>query len=157
MLVAGVFLGAGLVEFVTVHTKLSVGLLDTNRLEILEQYWKKIDAASLFLGADYSGTVIEEVYGGNPHIGFIRTHSMFGLPMTVLSLISPVLILVGRKRRPDKIVFFVFVSLGLLRSASEPLFFPTLLDLFYFQWFLIYLKHAQPRERRPAYKHKALN
>lgn len=142
--------GGDLLDIVYGHTKLSVGLVDSNRLEILEQYMRKIDGFTLLFGADYAGTVIEYEYLGNPHIAYIRTHSFFGLPLTLLALISPCLVLLARKVRTAKLVFFVFIGLAALRASSEPLFFPTLLDFFYFSWFLMYLKHAEPARQSPA-------
>jgi hypothetical protein len=95
-------------------------------------------------GADYSGTVIEYEYFGNPHIAYIRTHSLFGFPLTLLVLLSPGFLLLARKALADKMVFFVFIGVVAFRALSEPLFFPTLLDFFYFSWFLMYLKQARP-------------
>jgi hypothetical protein len=149
-LLAMMLWGGDLLDLVYGHTKLSVGLVDSNRLEILEQYMRKIDAFTLLFGADYAGTVIEYEYLGNPHIAYIRTHSFFGLPLTLLALISPSLVLLARKVTTAKLVFFVFIGLAALRAASEPLFFPTLLDFFYFSWFLMYLRHAEPARQSSA-------
>lgn len=140
--------GAELLELVSAYTKLSVGLVDDNRLEIWEHYSRKIDGFTLFFGADYSGTVIEYQYSGNPHITYIRTHSLFGLPLTLLAMVSPALVLLARKTLAPKLVFFVFISLAALRATSEPIFFPTLLDFFYFTWFFMYVKHAVPQRAR---------
>lgn len=134
--------GEDLLDLVTSYTKLSVGLVDTNRLEIWDHYSDKIDGLTLLLGADYAGTVIEYEYLGNPHIAYIRTHSFFGLPLTLLALCSPLLVLLFRKAWSARIVFLSFIGLAALRAASEPLFFPTLLDFFYFLWFQLYLRHA---------------
>lgn len=144
----GLIWGGELLELVTVYTKLSVGLVDSNRIQILEQYLSKIDAVTLLFGADYSGTVIENEYRGNPHIAYVRTHSLFGLPLTILAMVSPVFVLMARKVLSAKLVFFSFIAVGAMRATSEPIFFPTLLDLFYFMWFLMYLKHAESSTRR---------
>lgn len=144
VVIIGVTRGGELLELVTVHTKLSVGLMDENRLKIWDDYSGKIDAVTLFLGADYSGTIIEYEYGGNPHISYIRTHSMFGLPMTLLVMVSPVFVLFFRKPLVQKLVFFTFISLSALRAISEPIFFPALTDLFYFIWFFMCMKHVVP-------------
>jgi hypothetical protein len=134
--------GEELFELLTAYTKLSVGLVDANRLEIWEQYAAKIDPVSLFVGADYAGTVIESEYDGNPHIAYIRTHAFFGLPLTALALLSPVVVLFVRRAWSHRAVFFGFVGLAALRAASEPLLFPTLLDFFYFSFFFMLLYHA---------------
>jgi hypothetical protein len=148
--------GKELLELVTNYTKLSVGLVDTNRLEIWDQYSSKIDGFTLLFGADYAGTVIEYEYLGNPHIAYIRTHSFFGLPLTLLALLSPGLVLLARKALFDKMVFFVFIGAAALRALSEPVFFPTLLDFFYFSWFLMYLKRARPSRARAVASKPAL-
>jgi hypothetical protein len=140
--------GEELLELVSNYTKLSVGLVDTNRLEIWDHYSRKIDGFTFLFGADYAGTVIEYEYRGNPHIAYIRTHSFFGLPLTLLALLSPGIVLLARKALADKIVFFVFIGVAALRASSEPVFFPTLLDFFYFSWFLMYLKQARPSRAR---------
>jgi hypothetical protein len=142
--------GQELLELVTAYTKLSVGLVDTNRLEIWDQYARKIDGFTLIFGADYAGTVIEYEYRGNPHITYIRTHSFFGLPLTLLALASPFFVLLARKALSAKLVFFVFIGAAALRAFSEPLFFPTLLDVFYFSWFLMYFRHARSDLERSA-------
>lgn len=144
-----VLLGDEFFEWIMRYTKLSVGLVDTNRLEIWGDYWGKIDGLTLLLGADYEGTVIESKYNGNPHIAYIRTHSFFGLPLTTLALLSPWLVVFARKTFSAKVVFFTFISLAALRAFSEPIFFPTLLDYFYFSYFFIYFNHA-PRSPRWA-------
>lgn len=135
--------GEELFDLLTRYTKLSVGLVDANRLEIWNQYSSKIDGFSLIFGADYSSTIIESEHNGNPHISYIRTHAFFGLPVTIIVMLSPLFVLFFRKAWAPKIVFCVFISLGALRATSEPIFFPTLLDLFYFTWFLILIKHAK--------------
>lgn len=142
--------GEEFLELVTNYTKLSVGLVDTNRLEIWDQYSEKIDGPTLLFGGNYAGTIIEHEYGGNPHIAYIRTHSFFGLPLTLLAMISPAFVLLARKTLAAKAVFFTFISLAALRAYSEPIFFPTLLDFFYFTWFLMYFNYAPGTARARA-------
>ena len=133
--------GDEFLDLVTRYTKLSVGLVDTNRLEIWDQYSAQLNPYTLLFGADYAGTVIDYEYRGNPHIAYIRTHSFFGLPATLLAMLSPLLVLFVRKSLTAKLVFFSFISLAALRAASEPIFFPTLLDFFYFLYFFVYFNH----------------
>lgn len=136
------FYAEDLLELLMNYTKLSVGLADSNRLEILDQYLGKIDEWTLLVGADYSNTVIEYEYLGNPHIAYIRTHSLFGLPLTVLALISPFFVFFSRRSLSAKLVFVCFIALAALRAVSEPIFFPTLLDFFYFGYFFLFFYHA---------------
>lgn len=114
------------------HTKLKEGLIDMYRMEILDQYLSKINIVTLLFGADYSGTVIASEYDGNPHISYIRTHAYFGLLGLVLVFSSPLYIIFSKKCVIDKLIFLCFVILLLLRALSEPILFPTLLDIFYF-------------------------
>lgn len=127
-------------DLLTRYTKLSVGLDDSNRLNIFNQYIDKLDPWTMLVGSDYSGTVIEYKHNGNPHISYIRTHSFFGLPVTLLAMTSPLLVLLYKKHWKMRLVFFIFISLAALRAVSEPIFFPTLLDFFYFLYFFIYIK-----------------
>lgn len=138
-------------ELITRHTKLSVGLVDANRLEIWHHYANKLNPYTLIFGADYAGTVIDYEHRGNPHIAYIRTHAFFGLPVTLLAILSPLLVLFVRKTLTAKLVFFSFICLAALRATSEPIFFPTLLDFFYFSYFFVYVNHAPvPPAARPA-------
>lgn len=134
--------GNELSNLLNAYTKLGVGLIDLNRLEIWEQYLGKIDAWTFLFGADYSGTVIEAMYQGNPHIAYIRAHAFFGLPATLLALLSPLLVFFSKKAWNAKIVFFTFIVMVSLRAVSEPILFPTLLDLYYFSFFFLFFRYA---------------
>ena len=136
------FYGVELGDFLARHTKLSAGIMDTNRLEIWNDYAEKLGPFTLLFGADYAGTIIETQYNNNPHIAYIRTHAFFGLPLTMLAIVSPAIVLFSRKIFSAKLVFFTFIGLGALRAYTEPIFFPTLLDFFYFTYFWIFFNHA---------------
>lgn len=131
-----------LIDLLMSYTKLSVGLEDSNRAEILDQYLGKLDPWTLLVGADYAGTVIEYQYGGNPHIAYIRTHSFFGLPLTVLAMLSPAFVFISKKSLTAKVVFACFIALAAMRAVSEPIFFPTLLDFFCFSYFFLFFRYA---------------
>lgn len=131
-------------------SKFSEGLLDPYRAEIFDEYIRKLDLSSVFLGADYAGTIIESRYDGNPHISFLRLHAYFGLAGLLLVVLSPLTILISDKRLLYKFVFFSFVSFAMIRAISEPIFFPTLLDFFYFLYLFIFFKYA------PAIKVKSV-
>lgn len=130
-------------EYVLSHTKLSVGLVDANRGTILAQYIAKLDAYTLLAGASYDGTLISEVYNNNPHIAYVRAHSFFGLLYTMLALFSPALVLLGRGSLWVKAIFIYFIALAVVRAASEPVLFPTLLDMVYFSWFFLYFRRKR--------------
>lgn len=132
------------------YTKLSVGLDDENRIGILSAYLGKINFFTALFGADYSNTVIEYKMLGNPHIAYIRTHSFYGLPLTLMALLSPVFVFFSNKTKTDKCVFSLFISFAALRATSEPIFFPTLLDFFYFINFFLFYRYASDRNLAPA-------
>lgn len=124
-------------------SKFSSGVLDEHRGRILKDYWDKMDGFSLFFGADYDGTSINDNYGGNPHNSFIRVHSFYGM-FAFISVFLPLLfVLISGKKLRQKVVFLVLVMLALLRAVSEPIFFPSTLDFFYFLYFFIFFKHSQ--------------
>jgi len=147
-----------LTELLLDYTKLGIGLVDVNRLEIWDQYVDKIDAWTFFFGADYSGTVIETERAGNPHISYIRTHALFGLPATLLALASPLAVFLSSKTWTAKLVFAGFLAAAALRAASEPILFPTLLDLFYFSYLFLFFRYAphRPARRRIALRPMAV-
>lgn len=124
-------------------TKLQEGLVDPYRMEIFRQYIAKIDALSFITGASYSGTVVESQYDGNPHISFIRVHSLLGIFGLLFVFFSPLFIMVAKKKLLDKFVTLLFISLMLLRALSEPILFPSLLDFFYFSMFFLFYGYAQ--------------
>lgn len=130
---AAVITGPEVYYWISSHTKLSAGLVDTHRAAILEAYWARMDAVSWLIGADFAGTIIDDLYHGNPHIAFLRTHSFFGLPLTLLALLSPLAVWAApAKGRDKRWVYALFCGLLVLRGTTEPILFPTLLDLIYF-------------------------
>lgn len=134
--------GDDLLQLLDSYTKLGAGLVDTSRLEIWEQYIDKINPWTLLFGADYAGTVIEGQYQGNPHISYIRTHSLFGLPIMLLALASPAFLFLSKKTITAKIICASLISMAALRAATEPILFPTLLDFFYFTYFFLFFRYA---------------
>jgi hypothetical protein len=56
---------------------------------------------------------------------------------------SPLIVLFGTmKLLSARLVFLYFIGLAAMRAYSEPVFFPTPLDFFYFSYFLIFFNHA---------------
>jgi hypothetical protein len=137
--------GGVLFDYISRYTKLSVGLVDENRIIIFRQYLEKIDTTSAILGADYSGTIIEYSYRGNPHISYIRTHSFFGIFVTIAAILSPTVVLFSKRRIHVTFVFFFLIGAVALRAYSEPILFPTLLDVLYFSYFFIFFRYAATR------------
>lgn len=127
------------------RSKFSAGVLDSHRGDMLADYIGKLDAWSLFLGADYSGTSINTTYGGNPHNSYIRLHSYYGIFGLLLVVLSVFAMFAANKRFVCKSVVFILVFFALIRAVTEPILFPTLLDFFYALYFLIFWKHAPSR------------
>lgn len=129
-----------LFELVSAYTKLSVGVSDSNRAGILDAYMAQINPLTFFLGADYRGTIIEYTYEGNPHISFIRTHSFFGIFAVLMAILSPAIVFFAKGGWSLKLPILFFISLALVRAATEPILFPTLLDVFYFAMFFMFFR-----------------
>lgn len=119
--------------FVEANTKIGSGLYDQHRDSIIKDYSRLIDEDSLLIltGADYKGTVIEADYNNNPHNSYIRAHHIFGLPYLMLMLCFPLL---AFARLPGSLRAYplALLTVMLFRAATEPILFPTMLDVFYF-------------------------
>ncbi len=128
-----------IVNFFELYTKLGNGVVDEARAEIFDSYVSDLDHISFFFGLDYINTIISTQYSGNPHISYIRTHHTFGLFFTLIVLLSPLIFIVIEKNKFKASVLSILSIFSLLRAASEPILFPTLLDLFYIMPFIILL------------------
>lgn len=119
--------------FVEANTKIGSGLYDRHRDAIIQDYSRKIDDDSLAIlaGAEYRNTVIELDYNNNPHNSYIRAHHIFGLPYLALMLLFPLL---SSFRLPWRLRAYpmALVAVMLFRAATEPILFPTMLDVFFF-------------------------
>lgn len=122
-------------------TRLSQGFLDEHRGQMLADYVQKLDGLSLLFGANYEGTSILTNYGGNPHSSFIRLHSFYGIFGFLILAIPLGLAMLANKKKMDKFVIFSLISFALIRAATEPIFFPSALDFFYYIYFVIFFKH----------------
>lgn len=135
-------------------SKFGGGVLDSHRGNMLADYLGKLDVWSLLFGTDYSGASINNIYGGNPHNSYIRTHSYYGFFGLLIVALSPLAIFLTNKKLVSKCVVFVLVTLVLVRAVTEPILFPTLLDFFYAFYFLVFLKYAP--SRLPRWREKCL-
>lgn len=114
------------------ETKFMAGFFDEHRNLIYREYFSALNGLSLLFGASYSGMAIESTYNGNPHSSYIRMHHLFGLPYVIAIFIALCAIAFKALGSARWIFnFFIFVSLA-LRAASEPILFPTPLDIFFF-------------------------
>jgi hypothetical protein len=144
----------GLVDEWVEGSRFSAGMLDSHRGYMLEDYLGKLDVWTSIFGADYSGTSINNIYGGNPHNSYIRLHSYYGIFALIVVAVSPFAVFATNKYFSCKCVFFVLVCLVLVRAATEPILFPTLLDFFYVLYFFIFWRHAP--SRLPRWRQKCL-
>jgi hypothetical protein len=125
------------------YTRFSTGLTDPHRAIMIIDYFSKIDMKTLFLGADYINTSILNLYGGNPHNSFIRVHSFYGLAGLVSIFIPIFFLLKSEKLVSQKIITLILISFALFRGSTEPIFFPGVLDFFYFFYFLVFFKFSK--------------
>lgn len=135
-------------------SKFSIGVLDSHRGDMLADYLGKLDIWSLLFGTDYSGTSINNIYGGNPHNSYIRVHSYYGFFGLFIVALSPLAIFLTSKKLASKCVVFVLIILVLVRAVTEPILFPTLLDFFYAFYFFVFWKCAP--SKRPRWREKCL-
>lgn len=126
-------------------SKFSSGVLDEHRGRILSDYLGKLDVVGLLLGTSYEQTSINQLYGGNPHSSFIRAHSFYGI-LALCAIFLPVLALALSKRDSiQKFISILLVLLALIRATSEPIFFPSTLDFFYYLYFLLFFRFSKKR------------
>lgn len=123
------------------RTKALQGLSDPYRNRILYEYISLIEWWQVLLGGQYKGTVISSLYDGNPHISFVRSHAYLGLLYTLLIAFSPLLFIFYTRKFIDSFIFLTLTSVLVLRSLSEPILFPTALDIFYYLIFFVYFKY----------------
>lgn len=135
------------VQLLIEGSKFSAGVLDEHRVRMVADYLNKIDGFSLIFGTNYNDTSIVENYGGNPHNSFIRVHSFYGIAGLFYVAIPLFLISISNRRRDQKYITFFLILLTLIRATTEPIFFPSPLDFFYFSYFFIFFNFANRRKR----------
>lgn len=126
-------------------SKFANGVLDEHRGKMLNDYIDKIDGLNLIFGTSYENTSIIDIYGGNPHNSFIRVHSFYGIAGLILVFMPLAFVAISKRDKTQKFIVFLFVSLALLRATSEPIFFPSTLDFFYFLYFAIFFRYSRSR------------
>ncbi len=112
-------------------TKFSAGIYDVYREEMINDYLEKIDMIGFLTGVSYENTSIQFLYGNNPHNSFIRMHSFYGLFGIFIITISLFLPFLSRHDISSKFLLFILMLLIIARAFTEPVLFPTPLDLFY--------------------------
>jgi hypothetical protein len=126
-------------------SRLSIGLYDEYRAEMIKGYVEKLDGIKLLFGAGYEGTSIT-LYDRNPHNSFLRAHAFYGLYCFFLILFPVVAVFQSKRIRRQKVVAIALVTLILVRATSEPILFPTPLDFFYIALFFYYFRFSTRRD-----------
>ncbi|MDO9027820.1 MAG: hypothetical protein Q7U68_03050, partial [Candidatus Roizmanbacteria bacterium] len=143
------FFGEEIIGFINSNTKLGSGLYDATRDQMMTDYVNQIDGTSLLIGADYQGTSIAQDYNNNPHSSYIRAHHIFGIFYLLLMILMPVVTIWRGHVLSVKLFSGLMLVLILLRSATEPLIFATIFDLFYFSiCFVLAIKFSDADLRR---------
>lgn len=124
--------GDDIAYFLYANTKIGGGLYDSARELQIREYAAQLDGVALLIGGDYRGTSIESKYNNNPHNSYIRAHYIFGLPYLTLMLAIPFLMVSSTLPWGQRGYAFAGLALMLLRASTEPILFPTMLDLFFF-------------------------
>lgn len=119
-------------QFVLDRTKIAGGLYDSHRTQIHEDYFGKMNPISLIIGANYEDTSILDHYRGNPHSSYIRGHHLFGFLYIISLLLSFLLVIFNSRPFNEKLFVLGMLTVILLRASTEPVLFPTPLDLFFY-------------------------
>ena len=136
-IVAGIIGVGGFVDdagvFLSSNTKLSQGLYDDSRAEINRQYLQSLNFGRFIAGSDYKDTIIETHFFRNPHNSFIRAHYIFGILYLMVVLAIPIIV-AFKSGLPIGVVILgvIGIFVMLFRASTEPIIFPTVLDVFYY-------------------------
>jgi hypothetical protein len=121
-------------------TQFGQGYTDEARLGMNAEYISNLDTWNFFFGSSYKNTAIEKYFGGNPHNSFIRLHSYYGIFGIMVLLMVTVSILIAKKEKSIKFTMLVLLLLLLFRAYTEPILFPSALDLFFFFMIALYFR-----------------
>ncbi|WII71822.1 hypothetical protein QJS83_15265 [Bdellovibrio sp. 22V] len=114
------------------NTNLARGFYDQPRIEMWIDYYRRLTPMDLILGGDFKGSIIGDFYSGNPHNSFIRAHGKFGIVYVILLLASPFVVFLKNKVNRNSLYLLITLLVIFFRAMTEPVLFPTLIDLFYF-------------------------
>ncbi|MCA5004090.1 hypothetical protein [Sphingobacterium bovistauri] len=131
--------------FIESKTKLSQGMVDQARSDMINVYLSRMDFPAIFIGADYDNSVIETKYGGNPHNSFIRAHHIFGLFYLAFITIIPLFLVLKIKENWKKLILWMLFGILFFRVFSEPLIWPTVFDFYYFSICIIMMRMKRTR------------
>lgn len=121
-------------------TQFGQGYTDEARIGMMDEYVSKLDFYNFFMGASYKDTSIERYFASNPHNSFIRLHSYYGIFGIAALLMVITSILIANKDISVKFTLLILLLLLLFRSYTEPILFPSALDLFFLFIIALYFK-----------------
>jgi len=150
VLAAGERLNERVMVLVNSKTKIGSGLHDSSRLEMHKDYFAKMDVITAFVGVNYDGTSIENKYNGNPHSSYIRAHHIFGVLFIFGILVSLVVLAGLNATLPVRLYVLSLSAIVLFRAATEPVLFPTALDIFYYGFIFALLYKPKGGEGKEA-------
>ena len=125
-------------DYLDTSTKIGVGLFDDARAAINAEYWSQMNGIYIIIGATFEGTMVDRFFNGNPHNSYIRAHHFLGLPYIVIMTALAGRSLFLQVPLVFKFYFGAMMVILLFRASTEPILFPTPLDLIYFSIFFMY-------------------
>lgn len=150
VLLIGLIFSAGrleseILDFVNSKTKIGSGIYDSNRMEMHSDYLSKIDGVTFFTGASYEGTSIDSKYNGNPHSSYIRAHHIFGILFLFGVCFSLVFVSFSNVAISLRVYVLSMIAVIMLRAATEPILFPSFLDVLYYCIVFSFLEFSEGR------------
>jgi len=135
------------------QTQFGQGYTDEARTSINNEYISNLDPWKFLFGSSYKNTLIEIYFGGNPHNSFIRLHSYYGMFGIIVLFILVISILFAKRNTFEKFVLFVLLLLLLFRAYTEPILFPSSLDLFFLMMIILFFrkKHFLIQEKKSTH------
>jgi hypothetical protein len=138
------------IEESLIQTQFGQGYSDEARTSINKEYISNLDPWKFLFGSSYKNTSIEKYFGGNPHNSFIRLHSYYGIFGIIVLFFLFISILIAKRNASVKFVLFGLLLLLLFRAFTEPILFPSSLDLFFLMMIVLFFrkKHLLIHERK---------
>lgn len=121
-------------------TQFGQGYNDEARTGINKEYISNLNSWKFIFGSSYQNTSIEKYFDGNPHNSFIRLHSFYGVFGIIFLFFLLISILIAKRNASIKFVLLGLLLLLLFRAYTEPILFPSSLDLFFLMMIALFFK-----------------
>lgn len=132
-------------DFIESNTKVGSGLYDDARATINQEYWSRMTGIYIIIGASFDGSIVERFFNGNPHNSYIRGHHYLGLAYILIMTAMAVRPLLTNMAIGLKGYHALMMGILLFRVSTEPILFPTPLDLIFFAMFFLYRSEGDTR------------